>query len=173
MSANLTRDQPSKRSKCSQSKHFGSNCHSSLVETSVTFFPALIYETSCWKSWEMPFPRPLKHAKKIFLGEYAQDSLEVRAFGTCFTMPSSEHLTRKITLHSWEATVRTLARPTFRVLICLQMVRLCSLFYKDNEPQVWSHNCTELVGYTLNSRTHKLYSTNPCFYSPRGFPTRR
>ena len=33
--------------------------------------------------------------------------------------------------------------------------------------------CTELVGYTLNSRTHKLYSTNPCFYSPRGFPTRR
>ena len=36
-----------------------------------------------------------------------------------------------------------------------------------------SRQCTELVGYTLNSRTHKLYSTNPCFYSPRGFPTRR
>ena len=33
-------------------------------------------------------------------------------------------------------------------------------------------SCTELVGYTLNSRTHKLYSKNPCFYSPRGFPTR-
>ena len=29
--------------------------------------------------------------------------------------------------------------------------------------------CTELVGYTLNSRTHKLYLTNHCFYSPRGF----
>ena len=26
--------------------------------------------------------------------------------------------------------------------------------------------------YTLISRTHKLYSTNPCFYPPRGFPTR-
>ena len=26
--------------------------------------------------------------------------------------------------------------------------------------------------YTLISRTHKLYSTNPCFYPPRGFPAR-